>query len=230
MDIDALYNYTLINCKNDTACPGSSLCFFFNKTNPALGVCSCNAELGDTGDLCNELSTYSYVRLSTMISLSFISVLILIYIFYEILVLDHSKIKRFDVKVTSLIECILALLFLIIYKSIGIFWVFSPDLAAIDESTGKKKRPLSIVRNIGLSGFAFFLIAATLNVSTLWLEVAIASKKFKKINNPQLSKKYQFAVSIFDAFVVISNALINWFYAPITPIFGILVFSMVASM
>lgn len=84
------------------------------------------------------------------------------------------------------------------------FYGYCPNSTTIDEVSGRKKRPAGIGRNLGVSGAAFFLVAASLNVSILWLEVAIASKKFKKINNPQLSKKYQLAVIIFDVVAAIS--------------------------
>ena len=230
MNIDSLYNYTLIDCLRDSDCPGSSLCFYLNNTNPKMGFCCCNSELGDTGDLCNELSNYSYLRLSVMSGVFFVVFCIFCYIFYQLLIIDRTKIKRFDVKVTTLIECIFALSFLMLYEAAGILWILSPNSTTIDEVSGRKKRPAGIGRNLGVSGAAFFLVAASLNVSILWLEVAIASKRFKKINNPQLSKKYQLAVSIFDVIAVLSIALINWFMPPLTPIFGIIVFSIVVIM
>lgn len=55
-----------------------------------------------------------------------------------------------------------------------------------------------------------FLVAGLLNVSVLWLEVAIASKKFKIIANPQISKNYQKGIIIFDIIFVVLATIINW--------------------
>lgn len=226
------YNGTVHDCVLDIDCPGTSICYYVIKELPKQGYCSCSVEFGNKGLLCDQSSKGGYAKMTT-VSLDIImaSVIFLYVTFQLIQSIFFRKIKLTDVRITSLFLCWIALIMFNVYLAVGMYWVSNPTTPFVPEvATGKKRRDYSELRNISLSLYAFFFVAAALNVSILWLEVAIASKKFIRISGPQVSTKYRNSILIFDACVILAISLVNWFSMSLTPVIGIVIFIFVAAM
>lgn len=220
------YNNTVYPCSVDIDCPGVSVCYFFNKTNPNQGYCSCNVEQGSKGLLCDQISPGGYARI---VSLSFVlvfAIIAIVVIFYQLLVLNKiKKINIFDVRITSLLMLLISLIFISTYHAVILYWTLYPELSfEEDKLTGKKRRPLSQFRMISLGLNSFFYITASLNISILWLEVAIASKRFKRINKPQLSTNYRYIVFFIDFVFAVVIGFTSWFALSFTSIAAAVIF------
>lgn len=212
----------IIACQSDKDCPYSSICYYFNASNLLVGQCGCSLENGDIGVKCNGQSTMTYTRIFLMSVATFVALLMSVYIIKELWKthLDFG-LKKLDVKITTLIGCLLYEIFIIIFNVGGILTLISHDpFPVIDGVTGKKMRQYYLVRNVGTAGFVLFLIAGLLNVSVLWLEIVISSRKFKKISNPQISKNYQKAILIFDLIFVTLTAVTIWYDTSLIGIVG----------
>lgn len=219
---DFIVDGKIINCISDKDCPYSSVCYYFNPSNITNGQCGCSLEYGDIGALCNQQSAMTYTRVALMAIASFLAFMVVVYIIYELFKIHaDSGLKKLDVKVTTLIECALYELFVIIFNIGGILTlVHHEPVPIVDSVTGRKKRSFFLMRNAGTAGLVLFLVAGLLNVSVLWLEVAIASKKFKKISNPQVSKSYQKVILVFDIIFVVLAIVLNWFNPSLIGIVG----------
>ena len=191
------FNNTIIECKRDSDCPLMSFCYLLTLPSRNFGDCSCDLEYGNTGPLCDQHTSFSYYRytaLSLLIAFSFISFIIIL---FEAKSIANENSNKFDVKFTSLILCSLSEIFFIIYNVGGLLLLSFPTASSGFDPLGRKRRYYAPVRSVGLAGISIFFSASLLNVSVLWLEVAILSKKFKMIKNPQISKTYQKAIGIF---------------------------------
>lgn len=211
------YNGSIYSCTVDIDCPGVSVCFFINKSNTTQGYCSCNIEQGSKGLLCDQISMSGYARIiGYFVDLAFTIFVILVIFCLLILLMKTKRIAFFDVRITSLLMCGISLLFLCCYISVGLYWGLHPILPHEDDKlTGKKRKPFSELRNFSLGIFIFFYITAALNISILWLEVAIASKRFRRIEAPQLSKNYRYILFVVDFIIAITIGLTNWFASSI---------------
>lgn len=232
MNSGLMYNGSIYTCSKDIDCPGNTLCFFTNKTTPNNGLCGCDVEYGLNGNLCDEVGPMGHARQTTfalnLIMASFIALFVLFEMIRSIFL---RSIHPTDVRITSLALCLVGLACFIMYICVGLIWVSTPGLPLeSDAVTGKRRKPYSVARNVGLNGFVFFFVASALNVSILWLEVAIASKSFKTVAGPQLSRHYRIAIASFDVLVVFVLSLVYWFSVSLTPIVGMIVLLIVVAL
>lgn len=226
MAMNITVNGTIIPCVNDLICPYSSICYYFDRANPTLGQCGCNIESGEIGLHCDEpgrMSIYRYITVAIAMIASIVVFFLSVkeaYILYT-----QSNVRKLEVKMTTLVECALCELFLFLYSLFGLLNLIYPNAPPIfDLAIGKKKRYYTPPRNAFLAAFVFFNIAAMLNISVLWLEVAIASKKFRRFNNNQISGKYQKFIFAIDVIAAIIIGVINWFSTSLTPLIVIIYF------
>lgn len=226
------YNGTVYQCTYEIDCPGNSACYYLNKTNLTQGYCSCNVEQGTQGMLCSEISSTGYARIVVFCVDLVAAIAVIFAVIYQLFLLIKVKgVSVFDVRITSSLMCSISLMFFSFYDVIILYWVLYPNLPfEEDKITKNKRRPYSQFMNISLSISLFFYITASLNVSTFWLEVAIASKRFKRINRPQLSKKYRYAVFTLDLLFAFVLGFTIRFAITFTSIAAIIIFIIILAL
>lgn len=229
MSSNVTYNGIVYPCNYEIDCPGNSACYYIDKTNPTKGYCGCNVEQGNQGLLCDQINLLGYGRiviLSLDVAFSFLVFLVVIYQLF--LLMKAKKISVFDVRTTSLLMCGISLVLICIYAAILLYWMLFPNLPFVkDEITKYKRRPFTEIISISLSVGLFFYATASLNISILWLEVAIVSKRFQRINRPQLSKNYRYAVFALDCLFALVAGFVIWFALPLSPMAAIVIFTII---
>lgn len=210
---DFLIDGNQIQCLNDSSCPYTSICYFPDSSNPTQGLCGCNAEWGEIGSKCDKPGVGTIYRIAAYSFLTSLAILLMLFIAYELYWLHVSKIlQKLDARVTTFISCMISLAGMISYFLFGIYMAQHPmDIMNTQQNAAPiKKRPYEVSRSISLGVLAFFFIAGILNVSVLWLEIAIASKKFQRISSSQISKKYRIALLVFDVLLGIGIVVLLW--------------------
>lgn len=201
-----------IPCMNDTSCPYTSICYYPFPSTPTKGLCGCNAGWGEIGDRCDQPGTATIYRLIVYSILCGLSFIFTIYIIYELyrLYFIHGN-KTLNARSTTLISCMFCLAGMAAYFLLGIHITQHPneDVDSV-QTTIIKKRAYEAERSIALAIMAVFFIAGILNVSLLWLEVAIASKKFKRITSSHLSRRYRIALFLFDFGIGVGTTISIW--------------------
>lgn len=226
---DIYVNGTIIPCKNDFDCPFTAVCYNNSRISKYVGQCGCDYEWGEIGNECDQSGPMAYFQLGFFSVFVIISMLSFIYLLKEIWCIHKTEkgLKQLDVKTTSMVACALTYLSFSLYAIGGISIIMDPVAEKPDGIASTKKRKFSSFRAAFLALFTLFLIATFMNVSILWLEVAIASKKFKRINNPQLSRNYRYAVITFDVLAAIIVACISWYNSSYTGIVGVVFIAIV---
>lgn len=228
---DIYVNGTIIPCKTDLDCPLTAICYNNSRISVEVGQCGCDYDYGDVGDLCNQRSSMTYFILGWFSFFIVISTLSFLFALYEIFMIQRTgeRLSFLNVKTTTLIACMLTYASFILYAGSGIVILLNPQAAPMSEQTAvTKKRSLAYLRTAGLALYSFFLITSLLNVSILWLEVAIASKKFQRVLSPQVSKNYRYAVATFDVVACIAVAAVSWFNSTYLSYIGVVLIVLVS--
>lgn len=171
-----------------------------------------NVEWGNIGPHCDEPSAQTRYKTSGYSIIIGACSILIFFILNDLWQLHKTTgIKKLEARVTSFLACIVSLAGLIAYCSYGMYMLYHPNnISAMTTGQSLKKRDGVLGRSVALMVFIFFFVAAVLNVSILWLEVAIKSRRFKFISNPQLSYRYRIVVFLFDLALGVAVIVMNW--------------------
>lgn len=206
------YNNSVVPCLDDLSCPGNSQCVIENVIlNKTKMICSCGPEWGNGGLLCDEYGAMSYF----LMVFHSILVAVFAYIFFLvssrlIYLKKQNKLSTLNAKATTLILLNLGCVFCLTLHASNVYAYANPNnlILSYDSVFGYRKyTSAKTLRAVSSIIFSFFLISSVLNIGILWLEVAISSNKFQKLNNPQLSSRYATFVAVIDVFLAITMAV-----------------------
>ncbi len=185
------------------------------------------AEWGYIGNHCDEYSPHAYYRFVANAILITTGIILFILLMIDIYQMGRKGVlRKFDAKVTTFILSLITVILNIVRDIYGFLGLLNPDLIYNLKFVRIKNE--TIVRQY-LTGIGYLtsLLAVT-NVGIVWLNVAIASNRFRRINNPQLSRRFTIIVVIFDSLLFAALVVVGKIEIAYSVIAAIPYFSFVA--